>query len=90
MHFSVVYQDEMFTAVCAEIPGLITCANTVERLLLPMIADAVTGWFDTMKKRGLLGEELQRLGVNPHAGAINFAPILSCDAGQISYALEAC
>jgi len=75
----------MFTAICDEFPGLITCAPTFERLLIPMLRDAIVGWFDTLKKRGGLHEALAGLGVDPKGPTINFAPSLRGDAAEIHY-----
>lgn|GEM_PF-5388318 len=78
LHFKVAQgEDQFFTAVCSEFPGLITCEQSLERLMVPMIKDAIIGWFDALKKRGLLPETLRRFDVDPTSQAIDFMPILN-------------
>jgi hypothetical protein len=89
LHFTVTADDNMLTAVCDELPGLVTCAEKIDRLMVPMIRDAIIGWFDTLKKRGHLDEVLGDLGVAPGAETISFAPVLKGSGEEIEYALTA-
>lgn len=78
LHFKVAQDNEgFFTAVCSEFPGLLTCEQSLERLRVPMIQDAIVGWFDALKKRGILGDALTRFGVDPASEVIDFMPILT-------------
>ena len=90
LHFRVFPDDALFTAVCTEFPGLITCAETMERLRLPMIRDAVIGWFDALKAAGRLDSELQRLGIEHVGDSIRFRPVIEKESASIEYSLKAC
>jgi hypothetical protein len=87
LHFTVYEDDDLLTATCDEFPGLVTCAPTVERLLMPMLRDAIIGWFDALKKRGHIDEALATLKVDPGSHEINFVPVLRGDGQDITYAL---
>jgi hypothetical protein len=89
LHFTVIAEGEMFTAICEEIPGLVTCAPTMDRLLAPMLPDAIVSWFDAAKTLGQLDSVLGKLGVNPSSAGVTFQPILTGEPQQVRYALRA-
>jgi len=73
-----VYEDaDGFTAQCEELPGIITCSETRERLLKPMLEDAVFCYLEAAAKLGRLPAELRSAGfVGDPLGDFKIVPVL--------------
>ena len=85
LHFDVTTDaDGLFTAICREIPGLLTCAESRERLGVPMLRDAVIGWFETLRKLGLYEQTMLTLDADPAASTVTFS-VKTTEGQEIRY-----
>lgn len=88
LHFEVTKDDDGFTAICHEFTGLVTCSAAFEALVETMIPDAISCWFDALRKLGKIDEALRPFGVTTSPEEAIFSPVLTGHGADVRIALR--